>query len=486
MALIEIGSTKQLFVDDYLIESLANSRRVLNPAVKVEHNPIIRPERPWEGNHIRTHNVVFDERDRVFKMVYSGQTIAAHRGQGEIVVEGSEETDVGSTCLATSSDGISWERPNLGLVEFQGSKRNNIIPKRSVMDYSFQDLHEEDPARRYKGHVRTGTTQTPGMKFDLYFSPDGFDWTPYDNNPIIDTAPRIGRWGPTSFMGWDPIRRKYAAHMENCLHRRCPLSKRVIGRAESPDGIHWSDPETILVPDQHDSPDTEFYAMRVVAYEGIYVGMLRIFRTTNTTHHPEAVFSRNGIHYQRDYREPFIARGASADFDSTSIFFTSQIVHEGRILTYYFARNWRSPETLLALGDRATEAIGLAVTPLDGFVSLDGVKGRESSYQPRDAVPYSQMVTRSFGFTGSRLYLNLQAALQQWGAGPCEVRIQLLSPNHEPLDGYGFDDCDPITMSGQAHVVSWNGNPDVSGFEGKPIKLRFYFKNAKLFSFQFR
>ena len=150
-------------------------------------------------------------------------------------------------CLATSVDGIHWERPDLGLVEFEGSKHNNILPEDQVMEYFFQDLREDDPARRYKGLIRKGSTQTPGMTFDLYYSPNGFQWTPYEDNPVIDTSPRIGRWGPTVFMGWDEIRQVYAVHMENCLHRRCPLGKRVIGRAESPDMVRWSDPETILV-----------------------------------------------------------------------------------------------------------------------------------------------------------------------------------------------------------------------------------------------
>ena len=140
------------------------------------------------------------------------------------------------------------------------------------------------------------------MTFDLFYSPDSLNWTPCDYNPVIDTAPRIGRWGPTHFMGWDPIRQVYAAHMENCLHRRCPHAKRLIGRAESPDMVHWNDPETILMPDERDPPDTEFYAMPVTVYAGLYVGLLWIFRTNDSTHHPELVFSRNGIHYIRNIR----------------------------------------------------------------------------------------------------------------------------------------------------------------------------------------
>ena len=96
------------------------------------------------------------------------------------------------------------------------------------------------------------------------------------------------------------------------------------------------------------------------------------------------------------------------------------------------------------------------------------------------------MLTRSFGVTGTQLHLNLRSALQQWGAGPCEVRVEVLTPNHEYIEGFEFKDCDPITTSGLDHVVSWNDNSDLGQFGGGPIKLRFYFKNAKLYSFQFR
>ena len=62
---------------------------------------------------------------------------------------------------------------------------------------------------------------------------------------------------------WDPLRKAYVKYLENCLQRYCPIGKRVIGRAESPDMIHWSEMETILIPDEKDFPDTEFYGMPV-------------------------------------------------------------------------------------------------------------------------------------------------------------------------------------------------------------------------------
>jgi len=158
MALIDIGSTKQLFVDNYLIESLTNTKQIMNLAEKVEHNPVIRPERPWEGNDVRPSRVTFDEKEQIFKMWYGARTFRAHQGKGEIVVEGEDDSVV---CLATSEDGLHWERPVLGMVEFQGSTENNILPKESFMPYFFQDRHEEDTAKRYKGLIRMGSTTTP-------------------------------------------------------------------------------------------------------------------------------------------------------------------------------------------------------------------------------------------------------------------------------------------------------------------------------------
>ena len=49
MALIDIASRNQLFVDDYLIESMSHCALSMNRAEKVVDNPVLRPEHPWEG-----------------------------------------------------------------------------------------------------------------------------------------------------------------------------------------------------------------------------------------------------------------------------------------------------------------------------------------------------------------------------------------------------------------------------------------------------
>ena len=504
--MIDIGRTKQLFFDDYLVESLANARPGMNQAVKADDNPVLRPERPWEGNHMRPLKVVFDPEAQVFRMWYSASTVSVRLENGMPVRGGAAGFELDSrghaTCLALSRDGVRWERPSLGLVEFEGSKENNILPEKGDLPThpDFRDQHETDPQKLYKAMRLTGGTQTRGMQYDLFHSPDGLDWTAYEGNPVIDTGQELGRWSGR-FQGWDPIRETYYVTMEASHHWRGPYGKRLIGKAESPDMIHWSDPEIILVPDREDFPDTEFYSMPVIPYEGVYVGLLWIFRTTDVTHHPELVFSRNGFHFQRNYRDPFIPRGAArADFDSSSVYAQDVIVHGDRILTYYIGTNSRSPEIALELGDKAATGIGLAVSRLDGFVSLDSGKGwiaRDLSEEElakttgervlfTEPESFGQMVTRPFRFSGSRLHLNATMAPVAAGPGPGEVRVEILRPNFKKLPGFTFEDADPMTRSGLDDAVSWNGNSDLRALAGRSIKLRFYFKNSKLYSFRFR
>ena len=87
---------------------------------------------------------------------------------------------------ATSKDGISWVKPELGVVEFEGSTANNILwrgsgsPSKSKSKDKdkdslwggphgngiFKDLRERDPNRRYKAVTKFGT-------LSVAFSPDG-------------------------------------------------------------------------------------------------------------------------------------------------------------------------------------------------------------------------------------------------------------------------------------------------------------------------
>ena len=108
-----LDGRKRLFVDRADIELQENVERVFYPAQKWGTHPVLRQEAPWEQNGGMTASVIFDAEEQVFKAWYMAGFYA----------EGIEHVQ----CLATSADGIHWERPQLDLHEALGSKSNNIV-----------------------------------------------------------------------------------------------------------------------------------------------------------------------------------------------------------------------------------------------------------------------------------------------------------------------------------------------------------------------
>ena len=355
--MIDIGRTKQLFFDDYLVESLANAKPGMNQALKADDNPVLRPERHWEGNHMRPLKVVFDPEDQVFRMWYSASTISVRLENGKPVRGGAAGFELDSrghvTCLALSRDGVCWERPSLGLVEFEGSKDNNILPEKGDLPThpDFRDQHETDPEKLYKAMRLTGGTQTRGMQYDLFHSPDGIDWTAYEWQPRHRHGTGAGALvGPLPGLGPHP--RDLLRHHGG----QSPLARPLRQAPDRQGGKPGHDPLE-RAGDHPGAGPGRLSRHRVLQHaghsptKGVYVGLLWIFRTTDVTHHPELVFSRNGFHFQRNYREPFIPRGAAlGDFDSSSVYAQDVIVHGDRILTYYIGTNSRSPEVALRAG----------------------------------------------------------------------------------------------------------------------------------------
>ncbi len=89
-------------------------------------------------------------------------------------------------CFAKSKDGKSWEKPNVGLVDYGGNRRNNLVDldqgKFSVAGcVVFYDTQDTDANRRFK-MLFTGT-KYPGLLFGVAYSPDGLRWTESPDNP---------------------------------------------------------------------------------------------------------------------------------------------------------------------------------------------------------------------------------------------------------------------------------------------------------------
>ena len=99
-------------------------------------------------------------------------------------------------CYATSPDGVHWEKPNLGLVEYKGDKHNNIVP--AFLDGQSQalvlyDPDENDEARRFKM-----VAEAMGNHICVAFSADGLQWSEYKGNPV---GPKLEMGGLMKYNG---------------------------------------------------------------------------------------------------------------------------------------------------------------------------------------------------------------------------------------------------------------------------------------------
>ena len=103
-----------------------------------------------------------------------------------------------------------------------------------------------------------------------------------------------------------------------------------------------------------------------------------------------------------------------------------------------------------------------------------------------DADSHGAFTTLILDFDGKAMKLNTYTRL----GGEVLVEIADASNDnrrvHAPaIPGRSFDDCDPITGDHTSKTVSWNGNSDLSDWTGKPVRIRYKMRRAKLYAISF-
>lgn len=157
---INIGSRLELFLDDYLIDSMRNLSFQLHsprPAEKV-----LFFDKPWE-NPYSSYVTVFQDGD-LFRMYYP----VHHVDETGENPKWDESRDV--TCYAESRDGIHWTKPSLGIAKFEGQE-TNIVFRGGFNSHNFAPFI--DPRRgvpkseRYKA---VGGCKAPGLGMPRMFA----------------------------------------------------------------------------------------------------------------------------------------------------------------------------------------------------------------------------------------------------------------------------------------------------------------------------
>ena len=467
---IELTSDTQVFVDDFLIESMEGVTRTLQTPIKARGNPVLEAERPWEGGlALGGGTVLFDEEQQLFKMWYN-----ALPNQDRPRIDE-------SLCYAISQDGVSWERPNLGLVEFRGSRANNILLKWSNWYHCvLKDDADPDPSRRYKlAYWQIKDRSRCGLW--VAFSSDGIRWTRHPENPVVPCSAT----GDTFTVMQDPGSRRFFLYHKSTIR---PLRK--VSRLVSDDFIHWRGNRLVLEPDERDGPDTEFYSLAAFPYAGQYLGFLRLFHTYSQLMDVQLVSSRNGLDWSRSVRRRvFLSLGfmkneyGGRSFDSGMVGAIAPVEKDDQLWIYYpgFDNLHNAPAS------EHRGRIGLARLRVDGFCSLDATSQGHVLTRPltfQGSSMFVNALTRSVHPEGSSTKPTWNDLLTNVPEGQGSVTVEVQDEGGQPIPGYEASNCEPLRGNQVRLQVRWGRDGDLAKLRGRVVRFKFVLSNAGLYSFR--
>ena len=481
--LLPIDVGRQLFVDDFLIEKTDLDRTFHQPE-KHTANPLLIPETIVEMNENLcpmaapfSDGCFYDPEDGLFKMWYMAGWFDG-------------------TAMATSNDGIHWNRPKFdvvpgtNLVLPPGESRDGV----SVwLDHDAIDRKERFKMYRFERKGKVGEKLEGGAGYILT-SPDGIHW---------EWKGKVGKTGDNSTFFYNPFRKKWCFTIRAFGRASPPWAevseqRKGRGRARS----YWDnsdfsaaigawedyDPVFWLGADRLDDKrinyqigrEPQLYKVDATGYESLMIGVLQPHygpsnRECAKKGFPkltelQLAFSRDGFHWDRQNRETFIGstlqKGSWERAYVHSVGGVCNIV--GDKLHFYYTAFQGDEKNLHELahwnGMYANASTGLAILRRDGFASMDS--GSEGG----------MLLTKKLKYSGKFLFVNYEA-------NEGELSVELCDAMGITIKGFERENCISLTGNSTKQLVKWKSKADLSSTNDQPIRIKFYTTNAQFYSF---
>lgn len=463
---ITIADRLELLVDRTLI---ASSRGLRHHAISPRREEVVLHfDQPWEGPFSGYVTALHDPLIGEHRLYYRGHWPAFGEGRSYPFTHHGQ-----CLCLASSSDGIHWRRPELDLHPLPEAPRNNILLlDRFPHTHNFTPFLDSRPdvpeAERYKalagGEPETGLV--------AYASADGLHWRLLQPEPVI-----CGEgFDSMNVAFWSVHEQCYVAYVRTWTGPD-GTGWRTISRCTSPDFRHWSP-----MREMRYGPGgrVHYYTNQTYPYPRAphhYIGLAARFmegRAVLSAEQAEALqvhprygadcsdavllTSRGGLHYQRAFLDAVIRPQSGTE-------------------------HWNSRSNFPALGllQTAPQQLSLYLNQCFGqprahlqrySYELDRLACLEAGHRA------GELLTRPLRLAAGELQLNLATA----AAG--EVRVELQSINGEPLPGYQLTDCRPLIGNQNAMAVHWQHGSMLPDPDVGPLRLRVWLQEAQLFALQ--
>lgn len=364
-------------------------------------------------------------------------------------------------CYATSKDGIKWDKPSLGLTNFNGSTSNNIV--RFDSEFSTQmnaililhDPTDPDPARRFKL-----INEVNPFHIIAAFSPDGLTWTESPHNPVLKhnsiECGGIMKLGDSYFLngqggnvGTKRALVTYVSHDFNTwtdvvsvgLRRDIPPYKQIFG-PHAGEQIHlgaslWNRNNVVL------------------GLYGMWHGNSndRKFVSVDLGF----VVSNNGIHFKEPVPDFKMIKADGIRSVANNMLHpeTAPCLEQGQGFenigneTFTWYAPWRGGGIYVARWER--DRLGYAQITTDH---------PESPHQQNDAAidsdapaPHIISCPIELNNSNTKVYINADG-LSDDGT----IRIEIIDEHFKPIPGYSGDNSISINQSGLKQLASWKNN----------------------------
>ncbi len=465
--LINIDRGRQLFVDDFLIDSTSLSRTYYQ-AYENPDNPVFYPEAKWEltdfpSTACTSGGIWYDMEEKVYKMWYEA-------GFNNVLA------------YATSTDGIHWERPAIN-----SDGTNTLVRQQRTDSFSIWIDYNAAPNERYKLMIRS-PNDSSANKYDipavLYTSANGLNWSKRaETGPMGDRSTFF--YNPFSEQWVFSIRGQASVKWGNTTHRprlryyHAGESFLTAGKWEKNEPILWLRPDSADKIDLTASDEIpELYNFDSVAYESVMLGFHQMWYGPENdviaqTKNPKITeiqvgFSRDGFHYDRPMRSALISASRTEgtwDYGYLQSATGGVIVYENEIRIYYsgFSGDYKDANGYPLQGAYLGGAVGYASLRRDGFASMDGT---------------GVLLTKPLTVTKDVKYLFVNA-----NSSAGSLRAEILDKDGRVLEGYSREDCTPIVDNSCRTYFTWSDGKTLEQLKGKAFRIRFVMEKGTLYSF---